>query len=104
MRRVKAALDPAGLLNPGKVLQAGAMTKILLWIVVDLRGAVRAPSAERRQGEAARGPRPPAMHRGRRPPETMVRCARCGVYLPRADAKPGPAGLTCGDPGCAQRR
>jgi hypothetical protein len=37
------------------------------------------------------------------PPDTMVRCVRCGVYLPRADARPGPAGMTCGDPGCVER-
>jgi hypothetical protein len=36
--------------------------------------------------------------------DTMVRCVRCGVFLPRAEAKPGPAGLTCGDPKCLERR
>jgi hypothetical protein len=33
-----------------------------------------------------------------------VRCARCGTFLPRAEAKAGPEGLTCGDPKCTQRR
>jgi uncharacterized protein len=37
------------------------------------------------------------------PPDTMVRCVRCGVFLPRADARPGPAGMTCGDPSCVER-
>jgi uncharacterized protein len=79
------------------------MTKILLWIVVIfavlfalrlLNAAKGKRRADRSAGDAPRTP----------PPETMVRCARCGVYLPRADAKPSPTGLICGDPGCAQRR
>jgi uncharacterized protein len=76
--------------------------KVVLWIVVVLAVLVglrlyNAAKAKRR-GEAARqSPRPAS------PADTMVRCVRCGVFLPRAEAKPGPAGLTCGDPGCAQR-
>ena len=38
------------------------------------------------------------------PPEPMIRCACCGVYLPRKDAIPGPAGLTCGEPACTRPR
>ncbi len=79
------------------------MTKALIWIVVvfvvlfGLR-LLNVAKAKRRAGTSDRGaPREPQV-------ETMVRCARCGVYLPRADATPGPAGLTCGDPACAQRR
>jgi pyruvate,orthophosphate dikinase len=30
----------------------------------------------------------------------MVRCAQCGVYLPRADAKAIPAGFCCGEAKC----
>jgi hypothetical protein len=54
--------------------------------------------AKRRSGAPGRGA-PPAPSA-----ETMVRCARCGVYLPQKDAKAGPAGLTCGDPACTQPR
>jgi uncharacterized protein len=79
------------------------MIKILLWIVVifavlfGLR-LLNVAKTKRHAGSAGRNARrtPPA--------ETMVRCARCGVYLPRADAKPGPSGLTCGEPGCALHR
>ena len=79
------------------------MTKILLWIVVifvllfGLR-LLNVAKAKRRAGSSGRdaSPTPPA--------ETMVRCARCGVYLPQKDAKAGPAGLTCGDPACIQSR
>jgi hypothetical protein len=77
--------------------------KIFIWIVVivallfGLR-LLNVAKTKRRAGDARRGPAsaPPA--------ETMVRCARCGVYLPQKDATPGPAGLTCGDPACAQPR
>jgi len=79
------------------------MTKILLWIVVifvllfGLR-LLNVAKAKRRAASSGRdaSPTPPA--------ETMVRCARCGVYLPQKDATPGPAGLTCGDPACTQPR
>jgi uncharacterized protein len=79
------------------------MTKILLWIIVIVvvLFALRLLSvakAKRRAGPSGRHPAaaPPA--------ETMVRCARCGVYLPQKDAIAGPAGLTCGDPACTQLR
>ena len=29
--------------------------------------------------------------------EEMVRCARCGVHLPRSEALPGRGGLYCGE-------
>jgi uncharacterized protein len=77
--------------------------KILLWIVVVLAVLLvlrlyNARQAKRRADAAGES--------SRRPPtaDTMVRCVRCGVFLPRADAKPGPVGMTCGDPGCAERR
>ena len=79
------------------------MTKILIWIgvifvlLLGLR-LLNVAKAKRRSGTAGRGPAsaPPA--------ETMVRCVRCGVYLPQKDATPGPAGLTCGDPACTKPR
>ncbi len=79
------------------------MTKILLWVVVifvllfGLR-LLNVAKAKRRAGPSASGvPPAPAA-------ETMVRCARCGIYLPQKDALRGPEGLTCGDPACAQPR
>jgi heme/copper-type cytochrome/quinol oxidase subunit 2 len=76
------------------------MTKFLVWAVVifavlfGLR-LLSVAKARRRTGAADRDA-PPA--------ETMVRCVRCGVFLPPAEATPGAAGPTCKDPGCAQRR
>jgi hypothetical protein len=78
------------------------MTKILLWvgvIIVVLLGLrlLNFAKAARRSDAGARGS-------GAQPPaETMIRCTRCGVYLPQKDATPGPSGLTCGDPACLQR-
>ena len=77
--------------------------KIVLWIVVVLAVLVGLrllnTGKARRRANAARESARQAMEA-----TTMVRCVRCGVFLPRADAKPGPAGLTCGDPGCAHNR
>ncbi len=52
-------------------------------------------------------------HRARRraaePPPTgdsaapMVRCANCGVFLPRADARAVDSGFACADGQCAKR-
>ncbi len=38
------------------------------------------------------------------PPEPMVRCAACGVFLPRADASVAEGGYHCTDPACSRRR
>ncbi len=74
------------------------MGKILLWIVVIfvillVLRLVNASKAGARRRDA---------HESQRT-QTMVRCVRCGTYVPRAEAKPGPAGLTCGDRACLSR-
>lgn len=80
------------------------MGKVIFWIVVifavlfGLR-LFNASKAKRRSDEARR-----AQDAGRAPTDTMVRCVRCGVFLPRAEARPVTGGHVCGDPGCAQRR
>ena len=78
------------------------MGKVIFWIVLifgvlfGLR-LLNAAKARRRANLARQGdaPKPPLS-------EPMVRCARCGVYLPRADAKAVPDGFHCGDAKCAQ--
>ncbi len=78
------------------------MGKVVFWIVVvfvvllGLR-LVNVAEAKRRARDAART-------NGPAPNDTMVRCARCGVYLPRAEALPSGSGYLCGDPGCSARR
>jgi hypothetical protein len=80
------------------------MGKVVFWIVVVFAvllvlRLVNAAKAKRRAEEARRDAAP-----GGRPAEAMVRCVRCGVFLPRAEAKFGPAGPVCSDPACAKRR
>jgi uncharacterized protein len=73
------------------------MGKVVFWIVVvfvlllGLR-LFNAGKAKRRAQDA-----------GRTKVETMVRCAKCGVFLPQADARPLADGFVC-DPGCTARR
>ena len=77
------------------------MLKIFLWIVIIVVSllALRLwnTAKARRRGDAT-GVSPPP------PAETMIRCSRCGVYLPQKDATPGPTGLTCGEPACLEPR
>jgi uncharacterized protein len=75
--------------------------KILLWIVfiaILLLGLRVLNIAKARQRDNAR--RSSTVP----PPEPMIRCACCGVYLPQKDAIAGPAGLTCGEPACLRPR
>ena len=74
--------------------------KILLWIllIVGVLFALRLLNvAKTKRRASSNGPATP-------PPEAMIRCACCGVYLPQKDATPGPAGLTCGEPACTRPR
>ncbi len=69
------------------------MAKIVFWLVVIFAvlfvlRIVNAAKAQQRRRSAR-----PAV-------ENMVRCVNCGTYVPRAEAKPGPRGLTCGDVKC----
>jgi uncharacterized protein len=66
-----------------KFLLVIAVVVLVLWLA---RGA-RGPAVRQRR-EAPRG-KPPAL-------EEMVRCAHCGVHLPRSEALPGRGGLFCG--------
>jgi hypothetical protein len=78
------------------------MGKILFWLVVffvvlfALRLINVAHSRARNRDKRAAKP---ASAGG-----AMIRCVDCGVYLPSADAKPGPRGPLCGDPQCLQRQ
>ena len=78
------------------------MAKIIAWLVlifvvlfalrmVNLRKA-RAQRARQRTDSA------PSARKGT---ELMVRCVRCGVYLPRAEAQSVSGGFTCAAGQCA---
>ncbi len=71
------------------------MSRMIFWIVLAfvVLFAVRPYSAaqakKRREGDAAKGIGGP-----------MVRCASCGVFLPRADALKAGDGYRCREPAC----
>jgi uncharacterized protein len=66
-----------------KYLLVLVVVVVVLWLVRSTRRSDgKAPArAARRNGQA----------------EEMVRCAHCGVHLPRHEALPGPQGLYCSD-------
>lgn len=74
------------------------MAKILAWVILvfvvllALRLINVRKAATRRQAAGATGS-PPAG-------EPMVRCQRCGVYLPRVEAKEMPGGYVCAGGAC----
>ena len=77
--------------------------KLLLWVIVIVVALlalrlVNIAAAKRRRAAAAGAAAKGASA------DTMVRCVRCGTYVPSADAKPGPDGLTCGEPLCLKQR
>ena len=75
------------------------MVKILLWVFIVAAAllGLRLLNIAKAKREAGGSRRESP---GKPEAEAMVRCVRCGVYLPRADALPSAAGMTCGDPGC----
>jgi hypothetical protein len=75
------------------------MGKIIFWIVVifAVLFAIRlwnAAKAKRRADETR--------EKEKGAVERMVRCQRCGVYIPRADALVVESGYVCGDAKCRQ--
>jgi hypothetical protein len=80
------------------------MGKIIFWIVVffvillALRLLSLAKAKARREGERREPPKaiPPA--------EPTVRCADCGIFLPKSEATPVATGYRCSDPACSRRR
>ncbi len=80
------------------------MFKVLLWIVIIFVAlfALRLYNASKakRRADATRDA---AQQKKAAPGHPMVRCARCGVFLPKADATAVSAGYVCSDPACARR-
>lgn len=63
------------------------MGKLLFWVVLIIavlfvaRVAARMAAARQAGGQNTRGKTPPP-----KPLESMVRCAHCGIHLPRSEA------------------
>jgi uncharacterized protein len=58
---------------------------VLLWL---LRGGARRSPPSRPTPEAGAGASPP---------QAMLKCAHCGVHMPRDEALPGRGGVFCGE-------
>ena len=67
-----------------KLLLFLLLVVVLLWL---LRG-----SLARWRGRPSAPPGPPT-----ETPQPMLRCAQCGLHLPRDEALPGRGGAFCGD-------
>ena len=80
------------------------MSKLIFWLLVvfAILFALRLVNTAkaRKRAKAAEAPKAKAPP----PIEETVRCSRCGTYLPKAEARYAPGGLTCGDPDCSRRR
>jgi hypothetical protein len=81
------------------------MAKVLFWIVVifAVLFALRLYNASKakRRADAAREA---ARKAGATSSDPMVRCTRCGVFLPKAEATAVATGrYICSDPACARR-
>jgi len=79
------------------------MGKIIFWIVVFFAALfvlrmLSLAKAKSRRDRGAERPKPLT------PPEPTVRCANCGVFLPRAEATPIATGYRCSDPACTRQR
>jgi uncharacterized protein len=80
--------------------------KFIFWIVVFFLAllALRMVSvhkARRDAREVEEEKKEKVNHRDRTPAnDTMVRCANCGVYLPKANAVMSKVGMTCGNAQC----
>ena len=80
------------------------MGKVIFWIVVVFAVLFGAAAPQRRQGEAtARDAAAPQGGDAARQGAAMVRCARCGVFLPQADARADRAASSAATPAAPQR-
>ena len=76
------------------------MAKIIAWLIVIfvvlfVLRMINVRKARSRSDAARQAPAANA--------EPMVRCVRCSVFLPRAEAKPVEGGYACAEGACAKR-
>ncbi|CAP44677.1 PP0621 family protein [Bordetella petrii] len=66
------------------------MGKLLIWVIIILAvmmiARVASARAAHKRHSASQPPRAPARRPGGQPVESMVRCAHCGIHLPRSEA------------------
>ena len=78
------------------------MAKVVAWLVLIfvVLLALRIINVRKIRSKTRGATRAPA---GETIAQPMVRCARCGVFLPRSDAKAVTEGYACVDSECAKR-
>jgi uncharacterized protein len=78
------------------------MAKVVAWLVLIfvVLLALRMINVRKTRAKTRAATRAPA---GETIAQPMVRCARCGVFLPRSDAKAVTDGYACADSECAKR-
>lgn len=74
------------------------MGKIIFWLVVFFAVllVLRLVNVAKARARATR-----ASAKAAPTPAPMVRCVKCGVFLPRTEARALPDGFHCGQPSCA---
>jgi hypothetical protein len=78
------------------------MAKIIAWLILIfvVLFALRMVNVRKLRAQRARQ-QADAASAGRKSNEVMVRCVRCGVYLPRAEAQSISGGYACAAGQCA---
>ncbi len=77
------------------------MSKIVAWLVLIFVVLFALRLINARNQRSRRRAAEPIQPGGAAAP--MVRCANCGVFLPRADARAVDGGFSCADGQCAKR-
>jgi hypothetical protein len=77
------------------------MGKVIFWLVVFFAVLLilRLVNVAKARSRGPRAPRAP--QDGKQTPAPMVRCVKCGIYLPRTEARSLSDGFHCGQPNCA---
>ena len=90
------------------------MGKIIFWIVVfflvllALRlvsvHKTRQDAKERRDEDAAKRSKAAGKRDDTPAADSMIKCTRCGVFVPKSSTGMSPTGLACSDKACSHRR
>ncbi|HTI47939.1 MAG TPA: PP0621 family protein [Casimicrobiaceae bacterium] len=74
------------------------MGKVIFWLVVFFAAllVLRLINVSKARDRATR-----SRSDAKQTPAPMVRCVKCGVFLPRTDARALPDGFHCGQASCA---
>ncbi len=74
------------------------MMKVVAWLVLIFVVLLALRMINLRKARARRAEAAPAAADA----QPMVRCVRCGIFLPRSDASPTAGGFACADRDCVK--